>query len=170
VETVIASGEEGGPEFEQAYAEMIDFMRANCGFNEIDVTGQEYAFEGLPAEVPAGGTIFNFENVGDEVHEIAIFRINDDVTETVDELLALPEEEAFSKVTSAGFAFAFPGTSASGTADLTPGRYVALCFLPTGASPEIISQMEGPDSSPPPGAELGPPHFIQGMVAEFTVA
>jgi hypothetical protein len=30
--------------------------------------------------------------------------------------------------------------------------------------------MEGPESSTPPGAELGPPHFTVGMVQEITVA
>ena len=50
----------------------------------------------------------------------------------------------------------------------TPGRYFAVCFLPQGATPELMAQMEGPESSLPPGA--GPPHFMAGMVQEFTVA
>ena len=31
-----------------------------------------------------------------------------------------------------------------------------------------MAQMEGPESSTPP--EAGPPHFMEGMVQEFTVA
>jgi hypothetical protein len=51
---------------------------------------------------------------------------------------------------------------------LEPGRYAAVCFLPQGATPELMAQMEGPDSSLPDGA--GPPHFTHGMAQEFEVA
>jgi hypothetical protein len=73
--------------------------------------------------------------------------------ETVDELLALPEDEVFSKVAMAGVVFAdAPGAEATSMLDLEAGEYIALCFIPIG------------------GAEEGPPHFTGGMVAEFTVA
>ena len=62
-------------------------------------------------------------------------RINDDVTLSVDELLALPEEESETMATPAAFAFTFPGTTGYTVADLTPGRYVALCFLPEARRP-----------------------------------
>ena len=176
VDAVLAAAEGGGPEFEASYAEVIDYMKANCGYAEVDAIASEYEFEGVPTEIPAGGTIFSLENAGDQVHEIAVMRINDDVTMSLDELLALPEEEAMSMVTTAAFAFAFPGTVSYGTADLTPGRYVALCFLPEGATPEAMSLLEeagvdGPEDSIPAdlGVELGPPHFTKGMVHEFTV-
>lgn len=42
-------------------------------------------------------------------------------------------------------------------ADLKPGDYVALCFIPMG--------MTNTDGPPPDG----PPHAMQGMVAESTV-
>ena len=35
----------------------------------------------------------------------------------------------------------FPGTSQSTLFDLTPGRYVAICFFPQGATPEVFEQM-----------------------------
>ena len=35
----------------------------------------------------------------------------------------------------------FPGTSQSTVLDLTPGRYVAICFFPQGATPEVFEQM-----------------------------
>lgn len=42
-----------------------------------------------------------------------------------------------------------------------PGRYVAVCFIPVGTTPE----------TPPEDFEnLGPPHALQGMVAEFEVS
>jgi hypothetical protein len=177
VGALLAAAEEFGPEFEAAYAEVIDYMKANCGFAEVEAIASEYQFEGVPTEIPAGGTIFSLENAGEQVHELAVMRINDDVTLSVDELLALPEEEGQSMVTPAAFAFAFPGTVSYGTADLTPGRYVILCFLPEGATPDVLMQLEeagveGPDDTIPEGLglELGPPHFTKGMVHEFTVS
>jgi hypothetical protein len=177
VGAMVAAGEDFGPEFEAAYAEVIEYMKANCGYAEVDAVASEYQFEGLPAEIPAGGAIFSLENAGEQVHELAVMRINDDVTLTVEELLALPQEEAMSMVTPAAFAFAFPGTVSYGTADLTAGRYFALCFLPDGATPEVLMQLEevgvdGPEDTIPEGLgiELGPPHFTKGMVHEFTVA
>jgi hypothetical protein len=176
VGALLAAAEEPGPEFEAAYAEVIDYMKANCGYAEVEATATEYEFAGLPTEIPAGGTIFSLENAGEQVHELAVMRINDDVTMSVEELLALPEEEAFEMVTTAAFAFAFPGTVSYGTGDLTPGRYVALCFLPEGATPDVLMQLEeagvgGPEDTIPEGldVELGPPHFTHGMVHEFTV-
>ena len=59
---------------------MIDYLRANCGFAELDVSASEYAFGGVPAELPAGPIILSLENIGEEVHEIIFARVNDDVT------------------------------------------------------------------------------------------
>lgn len=171
VEAVLAAEEES-PEFEAAYGELIAWMQENCGFAQINVTLSEYAFGGIPAELPAGGAVVSALNTGEEVHEIVVFRLNDDVTMTVEELLALPEEEAFPNLTFTGAGFAVPGETGTAVLNLTPGRYVAICFLPEGLTAEIFEQAGGqigPDVSFPPGAELGPPHFVHGMVEEFTV-
>jgi hypothetical protein len=174
---VLAAGGPESPEFAAAYTGLIDWEKANCGFAEVDVTASEYTFEGVPAEIPAGPVIFSLENVGEQVHELMVMRINNDVTLSVDEILALPEEESQTMVTPAAFAFTFPGTVDFVTVDLAPGRYVALCFLPEGATPEVVMQLEelgvdGPEDTIPAdsGLELGPPHFTKGMVHEFTVA
>ena len=53
----------------------------------------------------------------------------------VEELLALPEEEAQALVTDKAFVFIPPGAGTYTTADLDPGRYVAICFVPVGATP-----------------------------------
>lgn len=161
--------EPGDPAFDEPYAAMFDYLRGNCGYAEADVSAQEYTYVGLPAELPAGPIILQLDNIGEQVHELILMRINDDVTLSLDELLALPEEESNTMVTPAAFLFAFPGVAFDTAVDLTPGRYVALCFLPEGATPEVMAQMEGPESSTPPGVELGPPHFTLGMVQEITV-
>jgi hypothetical protein len=177
-ETVGAAlaAEPGSPEFGEPYAAIIDYMKANCGFAEVHAIASEYEFEGIPAEIPAGPAIISLENAGEQMHEIAIMRINDDVTLSIEELLALPEEESEGMATPAAFAFAMPGTTGYGTGDLTPGRYVALCFFPEGMTPEVFAQLEeagvdGPEDTIPAGLdiELGPPHFTKGMVHEFTV-
>jgi hypothetical protein len=142
VDAVIANAENtDSPEFAAAYSALIDYLKANCGFAELDVQAQEYAFVGIPEEVPAGPTVVTFENIGEEAHEFALFRINDDVTMTVEELLALPQEEAESMLTEVGGTFALPGQTGYTVIDLTPGRHVALCFIPQGTTMEVIEQM-----------------------------
>ena len=44
-----------------------------------------------------------------------------------------------------------------------PGRYAIVCFLPVGATDELL------ESEGPPEGESAPPHVSQGMFAELTV-
>jgi hypothetical protein len=151
----------------------------------ITVTGYEYAFGNLPVSVPAG-TSLAFTNTGVEVHELIVARKNDGVTESWDELIALPEEEAFQKVTTLGPLFAAPGEAAAigiGPAGPEPmsaltvvqeGEYIALCFIPQGTTelPDFSAEAEAPaspDAASASGAPQGPPHFVLGMRQEFTV-
>lgn len=172
-EAVIAAGDEGPgtPAFDEPYGEMIQYMKDNCGFNEMEVTAADYSFEGVPTELAAGEVIISMENTGEEVHEVSLYRINDDTTESVADLLAIQdEEELMSKVTQVGGAFAFPGQTGFGTANLDqPGSYLALCSVPVGLTPEVAEQVPGPEATLPPDVTLGPPHHTEGMVAEFTV-
>jgi hypothetical protein len=68
----------------------------------------------------------------------------------IEELLADPEMQEAGPAPVA-VAFAPPGEMATALADLDPGSYYAACFIPVG------------------GAEDGPPHAMEGMIAEFTV-
>ncbi len=163
-----AGGAEGEgpppPEVEEVDARIDEYVLANCDFAEVEVTGSEYAYEGVPSTLEAGPTAFDFTNAGGEEHELIVFRINDDVTATVQELLALPEEEAIPMVQIKGFAMAAPGESDQAFVDLEPGRYAGVCFFTVGSTPEAIAAAEAS------GQELeGPPHFTEGMVTEFTV-
>lgn len=163
VDTVIdraQAGAQDSPEFGAAYGELVDYIRGNCGFGELAVTASDYAFGGIRDSLEAGPVVINFENTGTEFHEFLLLRVNDGVTETLDELLALPEEEGQTKVTTSGRAFAAPGAISFAMFDLQPGRYIAICFLPTGATPENMPQIES-------GEHQGAPHFTEGMVQEF---
>ena len=129
-----------------------------CGWTSVAVDAADYSFSGLPDEMDAGVVSFELTNGGAELHEMILLRKNDDVTETFDELLALPEEEAMEKVTMVGMAGPIPsGESEYAVVDLAAGDYVATCFIPVGAV-----SFDGP---PPEG----PPHMMQGMVHELTV-
>jgi hypothetical protein len=149
------------PAFAAAYADLVDWVRDNCGFEELSVLATDYAFGGLADELPAGPTIFDLTNDGAEFHEIALLRKADGVTESFDDLLALPEDQMGAKATFVGVAFAPPGETGASVVDLASGEYLAICFVPTGATPEVLA------AGPPPDAE---PHFAHGMRHEFTVA
>ena len=130
----------------------------------ITVVARDYHFEGLPTTIPVGTTI-SLDNQGQEVHEIIIVRRNDGVTQTWDELLALPEEEAFQYVTMVGQLFTGPGTTAEGTIVIgQEGTYLALCFVPQGTT-----TMPDGSAAPDASAPAGPPHFLLGMIQEFNV-
>ena len=135
----------------------------------IEVIAGDYHFEGLPTSVPVGTTL-TLDNQGAEVHELLIVRKNDGVTQSWDELLALPEEEAFAYVTMVGEMplFAGPGAKAEGSLVLAQeGDYLAVCFIPQG-----LTEMPDLSASPDPSASapaFGPPHAFLGMVQQFTV-
>jgi hypothetical protein len=146
------------PEMGEASATVDSWMFENCTFDtKVEVALVDYAFEGLEPSYPVGMTAFRVTNDGTESHEMALVRRADGVTETWDELLALPEEEIAGKVEFLGAAFApAPGMTSVLVSELTPGDYLALCFVPLGSTPGT----EGD----------GPPHMTAGMRAEFTVA
>jgi hypothetical protein len=134
------------------YSEVVDGATDSCGYESVGVTAVDYGFEGVPATIPAGNVAFDFTNSSEsEEHEMIVFSKADGVDLTFDEILALPEDEAETKIQFTAAAFAPPGESGASLATLEPGDYVMVCFIPVG------------------GAEEGPPHFTQGMKQEFTV-
>lgn len=134
----------------------------------LTVTGVEYAYQGVPQTVTVG-TVVTFVNAGKEVHQMIAARRNDGVTASLDELLAMPEAESDKLVTILGGPVASPGETAADTITLDqPGTWFFVCFVPVGvtALPSLAPGATPNESSLPPG----PPHFLQGMVAELTVA
>jgi hypothetical protein len=189
VQTVLDNADSSptDPVFAEAYGQLADYLVGSCGFMAVDVLATEYAFAGIPEELPAGPTVFSLTAGGEEAHELVLVRRNDGVTDSVADLLTMPEEELFSKITFVGITFAVPeGAPGRLVADLPPGEYIAVCTFPVGTTPEVFQQMmaEGPTDSGAPAS--GPAdtmamgseapagtepsiHAAEGMVFEFTV-
>jgi hypothetical protein len=141
----------------------------------IAVNAVDYSFQDLPASVPAGTALSLTNNSAAELHEIVAFRLPDTETRSVEELMALPEEELEPAVAvgppalvmlappgQAGFAVLGDGTLHE------PGRYVVLCGIPLGADPQAYLDA-AQTSDGPPDVPGGPPHFTAGMFAELVV-
>jgi hypothetical protein len=145
---------------------MFEWMSANCGFAELDVTASEYAYSGIPPSLSFGPLIVNLHNDGVEVHEVVFLRIDDGST-TAEELLAMPSVDAEEDSTVYGTAIAFPGETAHLLVALTSGEYVVADFLPQHDDPDALAAATV--GSTTPGVEFGPPHHALGMYATFHV-
>lgn len=159
VRQAVETGDQSALESEEYIAadDAVDeYMIDNCGFEQVEATGVDYEYEGIPDTVPAGTVAVTFDNQGEELHEIGMVRINEGVTESLEELLAMPEEQAMSMVQFVGVAFAAPGEADTTFLEMEPGRYAAVCFIPEGTT-----HMDMPGN--------GAPHFALGMSSEFTV-
>lgn len=128
-----------------------------AGGPAVAISGIDYSFQGIPATLKSGSTL-TFRNDGAEVHEMVVMRRNEGVTKPFMAILSEGEAAARTQVTILGVSSALPGTAApnSVTVDVK-GDYALVCFIPTGTKPGTSSSAGGP------------PHFIQGMLAEFSV-
>jgi hypothetical protein len=148
-----AEGFNSDATFEQ-YTELVGGAIEECDYETVEVTGIDYAYQGVPETIDAGTVAFAFTNEAEsEDHMMGIIKKKDGVDLSWDELLELPEEEAEESTEFLGEAFASAGDSGTALAELTPGDYAMICFIPVGS----------------PEAEDGPPHFTEGMIQEFTV-
>lgn len=186
------------PEIFEADSAIDEYVFNNCELDSTqEIVAVNYAFEDVPENISPGQVGIRLDNQGEDLHEAVIFRIDDETDLSVEELLDLPEEEGQELAEFKGVAFAEPGGQASAVVDLEEGRYAFVCFIPVGAT--SLEDLEGPggpeaeespeadqspeteespeaDQSPeaeesPDGEEQEgpPPHFTQGMFAEFTV-
>lgn len=142
----------------------------------VTVDGVDYGFENLPASVPAGTRLALHNASANELHELVAFRLDDDNTTPLDELVTLPEAE-LNAVLGAPVAVML---QAPGSDELIPavgdgvlsesGRYAVLCFIPSGADPaEYLRKAAESGGGPPQGVAGGAPHFVHGMYAELEV-
>lgn len=133
----------------------------------VEVLATDYAFSDVGTDLD-GPISFTMRNDGAELHEMVIVRKNDGVTTSFEELLALPEDEAFAQVRFIGQTMAEPGQTAPDELTVEePGEYLMVCFVPQGMT-EMPSL--DPDASGPPDLGDGPPHFVLGMLREFSVS
>jgi hypothetical protein len=160
VDTAVAgvrSGDFESDEVGEAGNTVDQWVVDNCGYEVVQVTARDYEFEGIPETLKTGTVLFEFTNEGAELHEIGVVRIKGD--ESVEEVLELPEDEAEGKIQEVGFGFAAPGETSVAYLKLKkPGTYGAACFIPVGST--SFEEAETAD---------GPPHFTEGMFAEFEV-
>ena len=54
--------------------------------------------------------------------------------------------------TVVGVTFAMPGGTGHAVVDLTPGRHIAVCFIPEGTTAEVFEQMMAAEGSMPEGS------------------
>jgi len=110
----------------------------------------EFAFEG-PDSLPAGDVTMTMDNQGKQMHELVLGELLEG--KTMDDVHSLlmkgpPKNPPkwFRNVSGTG---AKPGESGTLEAELTPGTYAMLCFVPDKASKK--------------------PHVVLGMMKEVTV-
>ena len=141
----------------------------------VEVSAVDFGFEDLPEEVSAGTrlTLVNTSEV--ELHELVAARLPDGEDRDLEELVHLPQEELMALIGQpATVLLAAPGGDvipAVGDGTLSePGRYLLLCFIPTGVDPaEYLAAAEASGGAPPQVAG-GPPHLAHGMYAELSVS
>ncbi len=149
------------PEFTSSVSAADNFVYDNCAFDsQIEVQAVDWAFGDIPLEITAGLTAFRLNNLGDEIHELALVRKVEGTTESFAELaplIAAEEPSVMDKVEFVSGAFS-PGADVPGVAfaELEPGEYAAICFIPIGALQGAEMDMgegEGSAGSMPPSSD-----------------
>ncbi len=143
------------PNFRKIEDTVDNWVIDNCGIRRRTITAVDYRFDNVPFPIWEGRVGVRLENDGKEIHEIALLKINDGVTESAADLVALPIEQAFTKVQFKDSAAGGPGKSDDEVFDLEAGRYLLACFVPVGTT----ETAEG----------TGPPHAARGMFGELNV-
>jgi uncharacterized cupredoxin-like copper-binding protein len=158
---------------------------AACGDDEagstkpVTIQLRDYTFDGVPRTITAGRPIAATNTSEQEAHELTAFRLPDGEDRPLSELVTLPPDE-FGTLLGGDPALAIaarPGEDGElilGDGSLRePGRYVLICFIPTGAEPDdVLTAMKAAAANPdagPPQIDGGPPHLTAGMIAELTV-
>ncbi len=141
---------------------------------KVEIGLVDYSFEDVPSSVPVGTPLSITNSSTTELHELVAVLLPADETRSVEELIALPQEELGALVGGepAAVIIAPPGEAGIpvvGDGTLSePGRYLLLCSIPLGADPgEYMAAAQ--TSSGPPQVDGGPPHFTAGMFAELEV-
>lgn len=135
------------------------------GVKTVKITAQEYAFS-LESTQLSPNTAFSFVNLGQEAHEITLFKAPDEVDlMTAKAALEGVDGQSLENI-PVGYrvdhvSFAEPGETQPVTfKDALPdGKYVLACYIPEGGLGD-----EGPVNPE------GKPHIQVGMISLFTIA
>jgi hypothetical protein len=142
----------------------------------ITIEAVDYGFNGVPSSVGAGTAVALRNAAPAELHELVAFRLPDGDDIALDDLVQLPTDELRSRIGTPVMVLLQPPGSdeqivAVGDGILgEAGRYVLMCFIPTGADPEeYFAAAAASEGEAPTGVAGGPPHFVNGMYAEIQV-
>jgi hypothetical protein len=148
------------PTFDQNLAVIDQYRYNSCGYEQLQATGIEYEFQGLPKTVPAGKVAIQFTDNGAEIHELEVLRIKG--KDSAKKLTGLSESQLGKKAEDVGSTFAMQGQTSYAFADMSkPGRYAVLCHLPVGST--------SPQAAEEAGKKHAKSHAQEGMYAEITV-
>lgn len=119
---------------------------------DVSINMVDYHFE-MTGTMKSGSQTIYLTNTGTEMHEAQVLKLNAGTTfEQFQQLLMASNGQQGSQMPATpvwGMTLS-PGASAYGTANLTPGEYAVVCFLP--------SAKNG-----------GKPHYMLGMISSVTV-
>jgi hypothetical protein len=176
-----ACGDDGnssdaGPTTTEATSTTAAPDHAGHDASTVTIEGVDYAFEDVPDSVPAG-TRLSLENTSTkELHEMVVFRIPDEETAPLSQLVLQPPAELEAMLGAPVTVLIQPPgapepIAAVGDGTVTePGRYALMCFIPIGADPdEYLAAVQAAGGGKPSGVAGGPPHFTGGMFAELVV-
>jgi len=117
------------------------------GPTTLTITASDFAYE-VAGDLTPGSTEIRLKNDGAEEHHVQLLRIDGD--HSVEEAIAAVEGPPVDWLLPVGgVGGVAPGGEAAVFQSLDAGRYGLVCFI---ASPD------------------GTPHFVQGMIGEFTIA
>lgn len=116
------------------------------------ITLQDFAIQ-MPTSVTGGAVTWKVTNNGPQLHEMAILKLHSGVTaDQFKQMMSSPNTHSGPPPfdDAGGINGLQTGTSGWIKLNLQPGNYIALCFVPD--------------------VKTGKPHFMLGMMTEFTVA
>lgn len=119
---------------------------------DVEVEFRDFAFT-IPEEISTGPQVWKLTNMGEQWHEMAVFKVAEGVQPQDLLEMMMSEDESEGEPPAEMVAFwepNSPGQSAWATWDLEPGEYTVVCFLP-----DLAGDFT--------------PHLAHGMVAQFTV-
>ena len=162
-------------------------VEAEGGSPVVALHAVDYSYQGVPASLPAGEVRFSFANDSKtEAHEMQLYRINDGVSQSFDQILA-DDEAAHQKQQQQDQQNAPPsqgngqqGGTQNPPADQAPPPPKMTFYASTGAGPGDAAKMDLIGKLPAGrygmvcylsvnGDDANGPHYKKGMKAEFTV-